>query len=134
MAQEPTVQRQEQETVIAPPAAEPKSVATQIGDLPEDLWHLIGQEPPVSPEEGNQTQFADTSLLSPTAVTSQTSIVQREPEPTSEPEPPEAMPDEEGSGGKEESEIDTDKLARQVYKEIKQRLAVEWERMRGRYQ
>ena len=131
--QESTAQRQQQDKVTAPSLPEPKSVATQIGELPEDLWHLIGQEPPAPQKESKQTEIEDTSLLSPTAVTPQTPIVQKEPEPTSEPEPPKAMPDEEGGGG-EESEIDTDQLARQVYTEIKQRLAVEWERIRGHYQ
>lgn len=41
----------------------------------------------------------------------------------------------EGGEGSEggESEVNVDELARQVYREIKQRLAVEWERGRGRF-
>jgi hypothetical protein len=40
---------------------------------------------------------------------------------------------EQGGAGGEQGEVNVDELARQVYVEVKRRLAVEWERGRGRF-
>lgn len=130
--------------VMAPPipfiqrTAEPTTtplVSTEIGGLPEDLWHLIGQQPPAP--AGEKDAEPPASPASATAVTHQ--FIQREPE--SEPAAETAMaPSGEGTPGEgaadagpEQEDVDIEELSRQVYAELKRRLAADMERERGRY-
>jgi hypothetical protein len=124
----PTIQRQ------------PEAVPTEIGELPSDLWQLIGQEPP---------HTAPTKVAPPTkpANGNGTAVVQREAatqSPPTETSPNTEAPDTtlEAAAGPEggdeekktEEEIDIDELARQVYSELKYQLSIEWERIRGRHE
>lgn len=106
------------------PAPGPPLVETEIGPLPGDLWELIGKEPP-APEQ-----------VAPAPV----AAVQRRPAEAGAAAPvedvvddaaPEEAPPAAVAAG--ESEIDVDELARQVYAQLKRRLVVEWERLRGRF-
>ncbi len=117
----------------------PAKVATEIGELPGDLWRLIGQEPPKTAGSGTAvTNTAPpTTLMQPDAPPSAT--IQRaeaEPAPAEElapaPEAPPASPREGGETG-QAAEVDVDELARQVYGELKERMSIEWERTRGRF-
>lgn len=129
---------------MAPPApliqrtAEPTAttlVPTDIGGLPEDLWHLIGQQPPTPTGE----RAADPLPASPTptpAITHQ--VIQRESESEGTAETavaPAGEGAEAGSSddGPEKEEVDIEELSRQVYAELKRRLAADMERERGRY-
>jgi hypothetical protein len=71
--------------------------------------------------------------LSEATVGPETAVLQRA-ETAPAPEIPTAAPTEAGDEGKKpEAEVDIDKLAREVYSELKHRLSIEWERLRGRY-
>ncbi len=127
----------------AEPAKEPYLVPTAIGDLPSDLWQMLGETPP--PKQAVQ-RTADRAPARP---------VRREPPQalvTEEFHPPDIQqarapvtsarqPVDSDEGGQEEAageegegggEIDVTELARQVYPEIRRRLQVDWERGRGR--
>ncbi|MCP4360643.1 MAG: hypothetical protein GY796_21760 [Chloroflexi bacterium] len=132
------------ETADSAPATEKpaqETVLTEIGELPADLWQLIGDQPPSKTEQAAVAPSAvqPTAQLQP-AVTH--TFVQREaaPAPVEDSAPlstdvadngPTAAEGEEESEAKKE-ELDVDDLARQVYGQVKRRLAVEWERTRGR--
>jgi hypothetical protein len=119
---------------------------TEIGSLPVDLWELIGESPQAAQPQPLQTATPAASGMP----------VQRESLPPQNgkkmPEAPagyiQKQPAEpaaavsagaaDAAGGAEsqtsqpQAEIDMDELARRVYGEVKNRLALEWERMRRR--
>ncbi|MFO7682491.1 MAG: hypothetical protein R6X34_20835 [Chloroflexota bacterium] len=122
------------------------TVATEIGDLPGDLWRLIGAKPPTAPpgqrspavSEVTEREPAQTTAVTQAKTTPPTIIQRVESEqppvadlsPTTEAPPsPESEQDEAGQN----EEIDINELARQVYGEIKDRMTIEWERTRGRF-
>jgi len=154
----PAVQRQ----ADSAPTGAPTMIPTPIGDLPSDLWTLIGQKPP-----GRKQAPATTGGLAPASRPDvQRAIAAAEAPP---PRPVGAEPatalarqpaapaatlpfaplplqprvdsgsapavQREESGevtGPAEAGIDLEQLSEQVYNEIRRRLAVEWERGRGR--
>jgi hypothetical protein len=125
---------------------EPGLVPTEIGELPTDLWRLIGQEPPLAaPTPPSPLQRQAESGLEPALpavlpaerksraegqyVTYQapTTLQRAEAPETTEPAP-QASDDEAGDA----EGANLDELSRRVYQEVKRRLANEWERMRRR--
>lgn len=121
-------------------------VPTDIGPLPADLWQLLDEERSPAPPSDEPAQENTTPLA---RQSQEPAPVQREPEAT----PPSPLPplaqgaitqatqaadnEMEVQGGDEtdhdeSSEIDIDALARQVLTRLRRRLAVEWERGRGR--
>jgi hypothetical protein len=91
-------------------------VETEIGTLPADLWELIDRRPP-PPETGRPVTVAAPAL-------------QRAPAaelaaPVGPAETADAKREVDGP------EVDVDELARQVYAQLRRRLLVEWERLRG---
>lgn len=136
-------------------------VPTEIGQLPSDLWHLLGEKPP-SPQ-ARPTAAPEVAAPIQREVTAATLPAETEAPPDSraglrEPgrlltqqfAPPvlqrvesesrtagdaaegvteEATEQDEAEDG---AEIDIEALARKVLPEIKRRLAIDWERGRGR--
>ena len=133
----------------------------QIGPLPADLWHLIGESPPQGPPETAPSQPGAVTTDREAAVKRAVAAAEA---PTAPPAPAglqqpaaqggastliQRLPDEAGmeageaggagtetvapsaEGGPGE-EPDVDELARRVYAEIKRRFSVEWERVRQR--
>lgn len=117
-----------------PEKPEPAStVPTEIGELPQDLWQLIGKDPPPAPVKTETTIAPEQHSAVPEQAANETTTIQRQPENMAEvetadpPAPEENLDDEvEGEG------VDVDELARRVYSDLKRRLSVEWERTRGR--
>ena len=128
-------------------SGEEVSVPTEIGPLPQDLWRLIGQQPPQqesapgspihpivsrTPEkkrsapkvETPQPRSGDSPKISESFIAPPAPFIQR-----AEIEG-EAASQESGSD-EQAPELDTDELARKVYAEIKHRLTTEWERFRN---
>ncbi|MEM8858098.1 MAG: hypothetical protein AAGD96_07245, partial [Chloroflexota bacterium] len=134
---------------------EPQMIETEVGSLPADFWTLLGDTPPKAdskaavPAQPIQKMAEDSAEEEEEAVqmksinTShavQAPIIQRQ-EPTVA-EPP-AMPEATSVEGaetdvdgqeeaNEEDQIDLDELAQQVYKSLKKKLEVEWERRKLR--
>lgn len=132
----------------------PSAYATEIGELPADLWQLIGEEPPahsesISVKEPPVSQnFSSTSkqmsvhvmraeengFSSHTCSTTATpGVLQRQAETEQAPQAPEqTREDQEGLNQEQGAaqEIDIQELAKKVYSEIKSKLALEWERSR----
>jgi hypothetical protein len=124
------------------------TVATEIGELPSDLWRLIGAQPPTSFKQEASTPPAPTAAETINEDTKPTAQPVMQPErmpPTfiqraeSEEaaadlapslEAP-AAPSKEGNETGQEEEVNMDELARQVYSDIKERMTIEWERTRG---
>jgi len=153
----PAVVQQKADNAI-PPQTMPLSpsmelVQTEIGELPADLWSLLGETPP--PQKTLQTaQSIPAETVSTHQVTSdlQPAIPETTKQPTTNRPPlpiqmepadsPEASQNISGNTseitksapaketGEQKGEMDTDELARRVYSEIKRRLSVEWERLR----
>jgi hypothetical protein len=133
-------------------------VATEIGELPPDLWTLIGQPAPSvnqpdSGANGGKTVMAkrdeegegngSVAPNGPSALDSSPDLsnyIQRVEEEGGEPsaadETPTAAPlvaGEEEAGEKKEGEkVDINELARQVYAHLRGQLAADKERERGR--
>lgn len=131
----------------APAPVTPHMVPTEIGDLPSDLWQLLGATPPApaaSPPAGNggtAVQRQATTAVRPAqpapASYMAAPVVQRAEAAAPEPAPPTAEAPAAtataGEEGEKKSEVDIDELSRQVMQVLRRRLAVEWERSRGRY-
>jgi hypothetical protein len=160
----------------APTASEPHLVPTEIGDLPSDLWSLLGERPP-SPSAGSPVmptapataqRSADVATaVSAPALAGAPALAQMAAEAAPETArqrrdgdtagavtqyfaPPaiqridseQAAGAGEAAGDPEETVAeqapegdegpDIDELARKVLPEIKRRLAIDWERGRGR--
>jgi hypothetical protein len=131
------------------------TVATEIGELPSDLWRLIGAQPPTSFKQEASTPPAPTAAetinedtkpaqppgMPPTfiqraeseqAAAEQAAAEQAAADLTPSLEAP-AAPSKEGNETGQEEEVNMDELARQVYSDIKERMTIEWERTRGRF-
>jgi hypothetical protein len=143
----PVVQR-----AAAPPAtptpAMPHMVPTEIGELPSDLWQLLGATPPApaaSAPAGNGamlqrqvTAAPQPATPAPTRQYISPAVVQRAETTAAtaaraEPAATTRAPAEGEGEGEKKSEVDVDELSRQVLQVIRRRLAVEWERSRGRF-
>ncbi|PID86685.1 MAG: hypothetical protein CSB13_03065 [Chloroflexi bacterium] len=159
----PAIQREktaDNTPAIAPELSSEETVATEIGDLPSDLWRLIGAEPPPVSQQPAPTTQPQPPTLSPAAKTNdletppqqmmtpntvqsafisrseatQTSDEARIVEDITPPtEAPPAPNSEQTEAEPDAAEINMDELARQVYGEIKDRMSIEWERSRGRF-
>ncbi len=198
------VQRAKNDTSVFPAASpsspkpndEPTMISTEIGPLPSDLWHLVGETPPAPATSSTRTtpqEYAQTTYGSkPTFITSTTPneiqhiekssapftasvpsipttqspvtsahTIQRQaldhaqmPSPTIyagntppqffeappsfiqreemvQPGPAPTTPSAPNQAGPALSEQDLDKLARQVYAEIRHKISIERERTRG---
>ncbi len=125
-----------------------------MASLPADLWQLIGENPPAressppaaihSPAQSRPKQIhSSASQLMRTPNSSftaqadspshQSQAIQRQAEPTAAPaqavagREPASREDQEKPA---DQEVDIQELAKKVYSEIKQKLALEWERRR----
>ena len=143
IAESPAVQRKEES--VASPSALPDEVQTEIGPLPGDLWELIDQPRPKP--QGEPTPRADhgspsgqlippaskPDFIEPSQMTADHAI-QRQIAPeraeTRQREIPQAQPK---TDQPVENEIDLDDLTRQVYMEIRNRLAIEANRKGKRF-
>lgn len=140
----------------------PEMVETDIGPLPSDLWHLLGETPPgISAQEpfepASRPQPASTAAVMraveaaesspvpalritphvPLAMDKSRTTIQRDqatesPETTTTQAPGEAS-ETEATAESLTEDLDTDELSRRVYAEIKRRLSIEWERIRRRF-
>lgn len=138
---------QASETEPGPETAD--AVPTEIGPLPADLWQLLGQAPPPSQPAADSPETVMRAIET-AETTGQASVetsaesvsppasppsVQRQAAPVTKAETEPAPGRTEAEAGDKESEpsqVDVDELARRVYSDIKRRLSVEWERVRGR--
>lgn len=139
-----------------PPLREPTMVPTEIGDLPSDLWEILGERPPeprshghvespgpsdVGPANGLiQRTEAGVAVEAPSRPPLEMALglddfwvqrVETTPETTAETTAETSAAGEPET--KKAAEPDIDELARKVYAEIKQRLITEYERSRGRF-
>jgi hypothetical protein len=135
-------------------SSSPEMVGTQIGSLPADLWQLIGENPPArepsapaaihSPAQSRPKQMQNSASQVMRAPDSsftaqadspshQSQAIQHQAEPTAAPvqavagREPASREDQEEPA---DQEVDIQELAKKVYSEIKQKLALEWERRR----
>jgi hypothetical protein len=125
-----------------PPVSESRSIETEIGPLPADLWHLIGQEPPrqasaeIQPPDSFEAAPArTTAAVASLPLGARAPVIQRQEESRTAPAEPGLPESEAGAAASATSsseEVDVDELARRVYREVKRRMSLEWERMRKR--
>ncbi len=115
---------------VEPPAG---LVPTSIGDLPADLWSLIGQPPPpakIPPAPAAPIQ------TSPAADQSSQWVQRAEEDAPGAPNPAETndatKPVASAADLAPTNAPDLDQLARSVYAEVRRRLTLEWERMHRR--
>jgi hypothetical protein len=141
---------------------ESELVQTEVGPLPADLWHLIGESSPKRPPpetapsrsgpeakdresavkqavaaaEASPIPPARTSAAQPTTQGGASTVIQRRPDVASVETGgvSEAETEAAAPPGEQSAveEPDVDELARRVYAEIKRRFSVEWERVRQR--
>ena len=107
-------------------------VKTDIGELPSDLWTMMGKEPPtpvpIGSSNGNGSSGLVQRTTAPTAPTADNRSSAGD-----EVAADSAETDGESEGDeKKKDEIDIDELATQVYSQLKRRLAIEWERQNRR--
>jgi len=114
---------------------DPAKVHTGVGPLPADLWRLLGQSPP--PDVEPQAATDHDAPVTPVVSAKDDVLVQRQPE--AEAVKVRSLQEMETETmahldqHRPAEKLDTDELACRVYAEIKHRLAVEWERLRGRF-
>lgn len=110
------------------PMPQPTTVPTEIGELPGDLWELIGKRPP----ENKQQSTINSERI--TEYGTRNTSIQREPAEDQEVETAVSPTDEPANPAEqaESANINLDDLARRVYADLRTRLTVEWERARGR--
>ncbi|MFO7540340.1 MAG: hypothetical protein R6X32_20060 [Chloroflexota bacterium] len=110
----PVIQRQKEAAQLVP---------TEIGDLPADLWQLIGQQPP------------DSAAAPPAPAANSSNYIQRQPETMGAAVEQREESAESDTNAEDEAKetVDVDELARQVYAQLKQQLAADKERERGRF-
>lgn len=138
---------------IFPPAAKAKdeAVLTSIGELPGDLWDVLGEErpeqppaaetdesaaapptvqrTPIEPETVPQAPRQDDShseATMPTAVPIQREVVQDE----ALEEAIEETADSEAEDASESDDFNLDDIAQRVFRQLRRKLTVEYERMR----
>jgi len=157
----PAVQRVTDSAPAGTSPGIPEMIPTPIGDLPSDLWTLIGQKPPSreqppattgspAPASRRDVQRAIAAAEAPPPRTAAGSAAApaRQPAPPAAALPFAALPvqtradsgpvtavqrQESGeAAAPAEAGVDLEQLSEQVYSEIRRRLAVEWERGRGR--
>jgi hypothetical protein len=126
-----------------------KSIYTEIGPLPSDLWQLIGQPAPIGQAEPSSIEGVATHKRTENYINYETidtipeviSRKQDHPFLQRQEEPPAAAPiaipaasaanePQNNSGNNPLSPQEKAELNQRVYFEIKRRLAVEWERLR----
>ena len=129
-------------------------VGTEFGDLPSDLWQLIGENPPASaaappaaiqsPAQSGLEQMRSSAtqvMRSPLGSfpgqdenrSYQAQTIQRQTEQTAASDqsaPFSEQAPQEDQEKPADQEVDIQELAKKVYSEIKQKLALEWERRR----
>jgi hypothetical protein len=122
---------------------------TEIGALPADLWQLIGEKPPlpsqIPPTQGHPGRRAQPAFPTTVASPVMRAVADRSPDPQSqttiekqtqiEENDSSSQMVQEAASEKEDGqsnaqEMDIQELAKKVYNEIKNRLAIEWERTR----
>jgi hypothetical protein len=158
-ADAPLVQRQVE--TPAAPSGPSQYVQTDIGPLPGDLWNYLGVQPPGSDGQSTAAPAVQAAAAAPSSIqlapvapvmrattpaAPPTNGQAAKPAPQISPQPLEgfisrvesapepAAESREPEGGAEGGpKVDVDELARQVYSELKRRLATEWERSRGRF-
>jgi hypothetical protein len=142
-----------------PRPLKPATVKTEIGDLPGDLWQYLGEEPPSSIE--TQSTVEGSHVATEVATIQRSDLVASAPAQVLEYSPPtktigldavlpwiqrtDSGEQTESGGGESETEVtgedeedeaedvDIEKLARDILPLIKRKLAIEWERNRGRF-
>ncbi len=126
----------------------PMMYSTEIGELPADLWKLIGEAPPMpskpsptgdqpkafrqsvtGPAESSQVMRA-TEALPNNQEFQEISAIQTQAETPPSTQKIDKSSPAETSHETANQDIDIPELARKVYSEIKARLAIEWERSR----
>ncbi|MGB3714977.1 MAG: hypothetical protein WA996_11165 [Candidatus Promineifilaceae bacterium] len=137
----------------------PETVTTEIGELPSDFWHYLGEEPPTPtvPQprvDGPQVATQVATLQRSDVVATAPPQVLEYSQPTKTLGLEEVLPwiqrtdsGEQAESGGDESEsevvdadeggaaedVDIEKLARDILPIIKRKLSIEWERNRGRF-
>ncbi|MBN1247129.1 MAG: hypothetical protein JXC32_05685, partial [Anaerolineae bacterium] len=126
-------------------------VTTEIGPLPSDLWELIGEQPPETPERsaaGEPAILRAVPQARPATGSQATPLIQRAAMATTAQAPTVSVPADgdaalapasamqaqrqaEPEAETAQAAVDLEKLAQRVYAELKRRLMVEWERLRG---
>lgn len=106
-----------------------QAVPTEIGELPSDLWNLIGQQPP---EWSKDSPVTAVQNLVPGAATQLQNTAENLSLPGLPPLPSiPPLPDNSTSALPQPK---TDFSVRRLYQELQAQLSVEWERIRGRYE
>ena len=106
-----------------------KAVPTEIGELPSDLWGLIGHQPPEWSKDSPIT--AVQNMVSGAATQLQNTVDNVSLSGLPQVPPPPPLPDDATSTPPQPK---TDFSVRRLYQELQAQLTVEWERIRGRYE
>ena len=106
-----------------------KAVPTEIGELPSDLWGLIGQQPPEWSQDSPVTAVRNMVSGAATQLQNTVDNVSLPGLPQVPGIPP--LPDGATTAPPQPK---TDFSVRRLYQELQAQLSVEWERIRGRYE